>query len=48
MLDLATLTGAMSVALGAGATGTFTNSTQLWTGENNNFISKIFRELSFH
>jgi len=32
MLDLATLTGAMSVALGAGATGTFTNSSTLYSG----------------
>ncbi|XP_067939258.1 cytosol aminopeptidase-like [Watersipora subatra] len=31
MLDLATLTGAIDVALGAGATGTFSNSGQLWT-----------------
>ena len=31
-LDMATLTGAMVVALGAGAAGTFTNSSVLWTG----------------
>lgn len=35
MLDLATLTGAIDVALGAGATGTFSNSGQLWTGKGN-------------
>ncbi|XP_068251148.1 cytosol aminopeptidase-like isoform X2 [Palaemon carinicauda] len=30
MIDMATLTGAMAVALGAGAAGAFTNSTPLW------------------
>ena len=30
ILDLATLTGAMDVALGSGAAGTFTNCHRLW------------------
>ncbi|KAI0221061.1 Cytosol aminopeptidase [Lamellibrachia satsuma] len=30
ILDMATLTGAMMVALGSGATGVFTNSTEVW------------------
>lgn len=30
MIDMATLTGAMAVALGAGATGAFTSSPELW------------------
>ncbi|XP_023233176.1 cytosol aminopeptidase-like isoform X1 [Centruroides sculpturatus] len=30
IIDLATLTGAMDVALGSGATGVFTNSTKMW------------------
>merc|ERR1719369_1221907 len=32
ILDMATLTGAMSVALGAGAAGVFTGSDALWGG----------------
>jgi len=31
MVDMATLTGAMAVALGSGAAGAFTNSTPLWS-----------------
>lgn len=30
ILDIATLTGAMRIALGGGATGVFTNSSELW------------------